>query len=86
MSEDLRQNSPNGPHLRAFADRIERLSEEKAALSGDIKSVFDEAKFSGFDVKILRKLVSLRRQDEHKRQEENEILSLYLTALGMEPL
>jgi uncharacterized protein (UPF0335 family) len=67
-------------------DRIERLSEEKAALSGDIKSVFDEAKFSGFDVKILRKLVSLRRQDEHKRQEENEILSLYLTALGMEPL
>jgi len=64
MSDDERLNSPNGPHLRAFVERIERLSEEKSALSGDIKSVFDEAKFSGFDAKILRKLVSLRRQDE----------------------
>jgi uncharacterized protein (UPF0335 family) len=86
MSDDARLNSPNGPHLRAFVDRIERLSEEKAALSGDIERVFDEAKFSGFDVKVLRKLVALRRVDEHKRQEENEILSVYLTALGMEPL
>lgn len=71
-------------HLKAFIERIERLEEEKRALSEDIKEVYSEAKGTGYDVKIMRKIVSLRRQDRHKRREEEEILDLYLSALGME--
>jgi uncharacterized protein (UPF0335 family) len=81
-----RTNSPDGGHLRAFVERIERMEEEKRALLDDIKEIYSEAKGAGFDPKVIRKLVSLRRQDEGKRREEAEILDLYLTALGMEPL
>ena len=69
--------------LRAFIERIERLEEEKKALQEDIKDVYAEAKGNGFDVKIMRKVVSLRRQDVNKRREEEEILDVYLSALGM---
>jgi len=69
--------------LRAFVERIERLEEEKRTIADDIKDVYAEAKGNGFDVKIMRKVVSLRRQDLNKRREAEEILDLYLSALGM---
>jgi uncharacterized protein (UPF0335 family) len=71
-------------HLLAFIERIEKLEEEKRAIADDIKDVYAEAKGTGFDPKVMRKIVSLRRQDKSKRQEEEEILGLYLSALGME--
>ena len=73
----------NAGHLLAFIERIERLEEEKKALSEDIKDVYSEAKGNGFDVKIIRKIVSMRKQDRDKRAEEEEILGLYLAAIGM---
>ena len=69
--------------LKAFINRIERLEEERAALSADIKEVYSEAKGTGFDAKIIRKIVSMRKMDREKRREEEEILDLYLSALGM---
>ena len=76
-------NSIDSPQLRAFIERIERLEEEKRATAEDIKDVYAEAKGTGFDAKIIRKIVSLRRQDVHKRKEEEEILDVYMSALGM---
>jgi len=73
----------NAGHLRAFIERIERLEEEKKALAEDIKDVYAEAKGNGFDVKIMRKIVSIRKQDREKRREEEEILDLYMAALGI---
>jgi uncharacterized protein (UPF0335 family) len=73
----------NASHLRSFIERIEKLEEEKRAIADDIKDVYAEAKGTGFDAKILRKIVSMRRMDRDKRREEEEILDLYLTALGM---
>jgi uncharacterized protein (UPF0335 family) len=73
----------NAGHLRAFVERIERLEEEKKALAGDIKDVYGEAKSNGFDVRILRKILSIRKQDRDQRIEEETILDLYLAALGM---
>jgi uncharacterized protein (UPF0335 family) len=70
-------------HLRAFIERIEKLEEEKKAIADDIKDVYDEAKATGYDVKVMRKIVSIRKQDRDKRREEEEILDLYLSALGM---
>ena len=72
----------NSGHLRAFIERIERLNEEKKALSEDIKEVFAEAKGAGFDPKIIRKIVSIRGQDPEKRTEEETLLDLYMAALG----
>jgi uncharacterized protein (UPF0335 family) len=63
-------------------ERIERLEQEKAEVMEQIKEVFSEAKGAGFDVKILRKVVRLRKQDRAKRQEEEAILDLYLSAIG----
>ena len=70
-------------HLRSFVDRIERLNEEREALSADIREVFAEAKGTGFDVKILRQVVRLRKMDKADFQEQEAILDLYLNALGM---
>ena len=69
--------------LRALIERIEKLEEEKKAISDDIKDVYAEAKGVGYDTKVMRKIVSLRKQDKDKRREEEEIMSLYLAALGM---
>ena len=76
-------NSIDSPQLRAFIERIERLEEEKRATAEDIKDIYAEAKGTGFDAKIIRKIVSLRRQDVRKRKEEEEILDVYMSALGM---
>ncbi len=77
-------DSVDAGHLKAFIERIEHLEEEKRTIAEDIKEVYAEAKGTGYDIKIIRKIVSLRRQDKEKRREEEEILSLYLSALGME--
>jgi uncharacterized protein (UPF0335 family) len=69
--------------LRAFVERIERLEEEKAALAGDIREVYAEAKAMGFDAKTLRTVVRLRKQDLQERQEQEALLATYLVALGM---
>jgi uncharacterized protein (UPF0335 family) len=71
--------------LRAIVERIERLEEEKKALQEDIKDVYAEAKGNGFDVKILRKIISMRKRDRAELDEEETILELYLRALGMLP-
>ena len=71
--------------LRQLIEQIERLEEEKKALAGDIRDKYLEAKGVGFDVKILRKIVSLRKKSTTERQEEESILAVYLHALGMIP-
>ncbi len=70
--------------LRSFVDRIERLEEEKKALGADIKEVYSEAKGNGFDTKILRKVIALRKKDKEERDEEETLLDLYKQALGMD--
>lgn len=69
--------------LRSFVERVERLEEEKKALSDDIKEVYAEAKGEGFDVKIMRQVVRLRKMDKADFQEAEAMLDLYLSALGM---
>jgi uncharacterized protein (UPF0335 family) len=71
--------------LRAIVERIEKLEEEKAAIAGDIKEVYAEAKANGYDTKVLRQVVRLRKQDSAERQEIEALLDLYLHALGMIP-
>lgn len=72
-----------GKRLIAFLERIERLEEEKAALAEDIKEIYGEAKAVGFDAKIMRKLIRLRKMDAQKRNEEDELLETYKAAIGM---
>lgn len=69
--------------LKSFVERIERLEEEKKALADDIRDVYAEAKGNGFDVKALRTVVRLRKQDSQERQEQEAILETYMNALGM---
>jgi uncharacterized protein (UPF0335 family) len=71
--------------LKSLVERIERLEEEKRALSGDLKEVYAEAKGHGFDTKILRKVVALRRKDAVEREEEDTLVTLYMSALGSAP-
>lgn len=72
-----------GDRLRSFVERIERLEEEKAALAADIREVYSEAKGTGFDVKIIRQVVRLRKMEDSDREEQEEILDLYKRALNM---
>ena len=69
--------------LRQLIEQVERLEEEKKALAGDIRDKFAEAKAMGFDVKAMRKVISLRKKSQTERQEEESILTVYLHALGM---
>jgi len=69
--------------LKAFIERIERLEEEKKTIADDIKDVYAEAKGNGFDVKALRVIVRMRKQDVDERKEHEAILDTYLVALGM---
>jgi uncharacterized protein (UPF0335 family) len=73
-----------GERLKTFVERVERLEEEKQALSEDIKEVYSEAKSSGFDVKILRQIIRLRKMDENDRSEMETLLEVYKRALEME--
>ena len=69
--------------LRSIVERIERLEEEKKTISEDIKDVYGEAKANGFDTKILRQVIRIRKQDTAERQEQEALLDLYLHALGI---
>jgi uncharacterized protein (UPF0335 family) len=80
---DADMNQADSGQLKSIVERIERLEEEKKALAEDIREVYAEAKANGFDVKVLRKVISLRKQDASDRKEQDAILELYLTALGM---
>ena len=73
----------SGQRLRGFIERIERLNEEKAALSDDIKEVFAEAKGTGFDPKIMRYLIKIRRMDKDDLDEQETLIDIYKRALGM---
>ena len=70
-------------HLKSFIERVERLEEEKAALAADIREVYSEAKGQGFDTKIMRQVVRMRKLDKADLQEQEALLDLYLGALGM---
>ena len=72
-----------GDQLRAYIERIERLEEEKAALAADVREVFAEAKGNGFDVKIMRQVLRLRKMDGDDRAEEEALLGIYKRAIGM---
>lgn len=81
MSDGLGNNSAE--HLKSFIERIERLEEEKANIGTDIKEVYAEAKGTGFDTKIIRKLIALRKMEPNDRQEQDELLDIYMRAVGM---
>lgn len=68
--------------LKSFIMRVERLEEDKKGIADDIKEVLNEAKGEGFDVKVLRKVIALRKKDPEERAEEEELLELYLSAVG----
>ena len=72
-----------GEQLKSYIERIERLEEEKAALAADIREVYSEAKGNGFDVKIMRQIVKIRKMDKSDRMEQEELLDVYLRALEM---
>jgi uncharacterized protein (UPF0335 family) len=74
-----------GDRLKSFIERIERLEEEKKALAEDIKEVFAEAKGTGFDVKIMRQIIRIRKMDKDDLDEQESLLDVYKRALGMVP-
>ncbi len=71
--------------LKTIVERVERLEEEKKAIADDIRDIFAEAKANGFDTKVLRQVIRLRKQDLAERQEQETVLDLYMHALGMIP-
>ncbi|WP_266030373.1 DUF2312 domain-containing protein [Brucella intermedia] len=85
MSDDITSEAQTIAvgQLRAFIERIERLEEEKRTIGEDIKEVYVEASGNGFDKKIVREIIRLRRKEDHERQEEEAMLQLYMDALGM---
>ena len=72
-----------GEHLKSFIERIERLEEEKKALADDIRDVYAEAKGNGFDVKVMRQIVKIRKMDKADLDEQEALLETYMRALGM---
>jgi len=74
-----------GDRLKSFIERIERLEEERRALGADIKEVYAEAKGTGFDTKIMRQVIRLRRMDKDDLDEQESLLDIYRRALGMLP-
>lgn len=83
MAEIGDNSGVSGQRLKAFIERVERLEEEKRGLADDIKDIYAEAKATGFDTKTMRKVVRLRRMDTEKRREEDELLELYCSAIGL---
>lgn len=87
--EDLFEHDPTHlgnaqtGHLRAFIERVKKLEEEKKAIADDIKEVYGEAKGTGFDVKIMRKIVAIRKMDRKKWEVEEQVRDLYLASLGL---
>lgn len=85
MADEISSQGVAREQLRTIIERIERLEEEKKALADDIRDVYAEAKGNGFDVKTLRQVVRLRKVEATERQEQEAMLDLYLSALGMLP-
>lgn len=83
MDDVTTQDNVAAAELRQLIERIERLEEEKAALQDDIKEVMAEAKGRGYDTKAIRAIIRLRKKDPNERQEEEALIELYMTALGM---
>jgi uncharacterized protein (UPF0335 family) len=81
---DVGHNSVAGDQLRLLIERIERLEEDKKGITDDIKDVYGEAKAVGFDAKIIKKLVALRKKDADSRREEAALLDLYASAIGLD--
>ncbi len=92
MPDDLAQSpvpspitaaaTPTVGQLKSFIERVERLEEDKAGVAADLREVYAEAKSEGYDVKIMRRVVRLRRQDSAKRSEEEALLEAYISAIG----
>ncbi|MEM7058073.1 MAG: DUF2312 domain-containing protein [Pseudomonadota bacterium] len=83
--ESVSTTSVAAGQLRSVVERIERLEEEKKEVAEQIKEVYAEAKANGFDGKTLRKIVALRKKPTEEREEEEALLDLYMSALGMLP-
>ena len=80
---DAATSDSSAARLKSFIERIERLEEEKAGIAADIKDVYAEAKGTGFEVKVMRQIVRLRKMETEARREQEELLDLYQRALGM---
>ncbi len=83
MADQANVGGVGADQLRSFVERIERLEDEKSEVQAQIKDVFAEAKNEGFDVKTLRQIVRLRKMKPHDRSEQEELLEVYKSALGM---
>ncbi len=83
VEEPAQQGNIAGDRLRSLIDRIERLEEERKALGSDIKDIYAEAKSAGFDVKVLRQLIRIRKQEPADVEEQETLLDLYKRAIGM---
>ncbi|WP_428483503.1 DUF2312 domain-containing protein [Rhodopila sp.] len=81
--EDIKSGGVGADRLRSLVERIERLEEERAALGSDIKDIFAEAKSAGYDVKVLRQLIRIRKQEPAEVEEAETLLDVYRRALGM---
>jgi len=78
-----RAGGVHAAQLKSVVERIERLEEEKKTIADDIKEVYAEAKANGFDTKVLRTVIRMRKEDSHQREEREALLGVYLHALGM---
>lgn len=84
MTQPTNIGGVSGERLTLLIERVERLEEEKAGLADDIRDVYAESKSAGYDTKIMRQIVKLRKMDRQKRQEQEEILEMYKSAIGLE--
>jgi uncharacterized protein (UPF0335 family) len=84
MADTISSDSVAQDQLRAFIERIERMEEEKKAIADDIREIYAEAKGNGFDTKVLRQVIKIRKQDRSERLEQEALLDLYMAALGMQ--
>ena len=84
MADTISSDSVAQDQLRAFIERIERMEEEKKAIADDIREIYGEAKSNGFDVKVLRAIIRIRKMDHQERLEQEALLALYMSALGMQ--
>lgn len=82
-SDETQAGGIAADRLRSLVDRIERLEEERKALGNDIKDIYSEAKSAGFDVKVLRQLIRIRKQEPAEIEEQETLLDVYRRALGM---
>ena len=83
VSTEEKPSNIAGERLRSIIERVERLEEERKALGSDIKDIFSEAKSAGFDVKVIRQLIRIRKQEPAEVEEQETLLDIYRRAIGM---